>query len=74
MLRRVSGPLREGLRRVMIEDKLSAKESDMAADALVQNANMSINATPEQVAAAVRRIRIEARTPRQPELRMNLQD
>lgn len=72
VLRRVSGPIREGLRRVMIEDKLSAKESNLAADALVQNASMSINATPEQVAAAVRRIRTEARTPREPELRINL--
>jgi ParB family transcriptional regulator, chromosome partitioning protein len=72
VLRRVSGPLREGLRRVMIEDRMSAKEADMAADALVQNPSMSIQTTPEQVAAAVRRIRIEAKTPREPEPRMNL--
>jgi len=72
VLRRVSGPLREGLRRVMIEDRLSAKEADLAADALVQNPSMSINTTPEQVAEAVRRIRKEARTPREPEPRMNL--
>lgn len=72
VLRRVSGPLREGLRRVMIEDRLSAKEADLAADALVQNPSMSINTTPEQVAAAVRRIRKEAKTPREPEPRMNL--
>ena len=72
VLRRVSGPLREGLRRVMIEDKLSAKEADLAADALVQNANMTIHASAEQVAEAVRRIRTEARTPREPEPRMNL--
>lgn len=72
VLRRVSGPLREGLRRVMIEDRMSAKEADMAADALVQNPRMSISATPEQVAAAVRRIRTEAKTPREPEPRLNL--
>ncbi len=72
VLRRVSGPLREGLRRVMIEDKLSAKEADMAADALVQNPSMNINTTAEQVAEAVRRIRVEAKTPREPEPRMNL--
>jgi ParB family transcriptional regulator, chromosome partitioning protein len=72
VLRRVSGPLREGLRRVMIEDRMSAKEADMAADALVRNPSMSIKTTPEQVAEAVRRIRIEAKTPREPEPRMNL--
>ena len=72
MLRRVSGPLREGLRSVIIADKLSAKDADMAADALVQNPNMSINTTAEQVADAVRRIRQEAKTPREPEPRMNL--
>ena len=72
VLRRVSGPVREGLRRVMIEDKLSAKEADLAADALVQNPNMTIHTTTEQVVEAVRRIRQEARTPREPEPRMNL--
>ncbi len=72
VLRRLSGPSREGLRRVMIADKLSAKEADLAADALVQNPAMLINATPEQVAEAVRRIRAESRAPRTPEPRINL--
>jgi ParB family chromosome partitioning protein len=72
VLRRVSGPIRDGLRRVIIEDKLSAKEADLAADALVQNPAMDINVTPQQVMEAVRRIRAEARQPRTPEPRINL--
>lgn len=71
-LRRVSGPIRDGLRRVIIEDKLSAKEADLAVDALVQNPAMGIGVTPQQVMEAVRRIRAEAKQPRTPEPRINL--
>lgn len=74
VLRRVSGPIREGLRRVIIEDKMSAKEADLAADALVRNPSMDINVPWQQVAEAVRQIRAEARAPRDPEPRMNLRD
>jgi ParB family chromosome partitioning protein len=71
-LRRVSGPIRDGLRRVIIEDKLSAKEADLAVDALVQNPAMDISVTPQQVMDAVRQIRAEAKQPRTPEPRINL--
>lgn len=74
VLRHLSGSLREGLQRVIAEDKISAQEAKMASDALVRNPHMHLHTPVEQVVQAVRQIRAESKRPRPPEPRMNLRD
>lgn len=65
--RHLSGPKREGLLRVMEEDKLSVQEATAAKNALIANPHITDSTPVEQVVEAVRRVRQEARQPRPPE-------
>ncbi len=70
--RHLSGPKREGLLHVMIEDKMSVQEATFAKDALLRNPHITDQTPVAQVIEAVRQVRRETKTPRPPEPRINL--
>ncbi len=67
VLRHLSGSKREGLQRMMEEDKLSVQEATAAKDALVANPHITDETPVAQVVEAIRQMRHEARHPRPPE-------
>jgi len=67
VLRHLSGSKREGLQRMMEEDKLSVQEATAAKDALVANPHITDETPVAQVVEAIRQMRQEARHPRTPD-------
>jgi len=67
VLRHLSGPKREGLQQVMVEDKLSVQEATAASAALVANPHITDDTPVAQVVEAIRKVRHEAKNPRPPQ-------